>query len=622
MALTTRVALLALCLAPLAGAADAPEAADLPVRVERLHVTYVLDSDGRRVETRESAVKILRPHAIERARQRRLAYSTSVERAEIVEAYTRKPNGARVEVPESNYQFDVNKGREGGSPAFSDQTTLTLVYPDVAAGDVVVLKYRITETEPMFPGEFSVDERFSRAAAYDDVEVRIDAPVTLWSQHSVKDMAPVLDEARDGRRILSWSWKNPGPPRIKRGEAAVYDPEREPGYAYSTFHDYGEIAEAYGARARAKAVVTDRTRDLASEVTKGVEDARERARLLYEWVAENIDYAGNCIGVGAVVPRDQAFVLDNHIGDCKDHATLLQALLSAKGIESTQALVNAGTVYRLPEVPVVSMVNHVILYVPSLELYLDPTSDATPFGMLPLSDVDKPVLLVDGHHDGLRTPPLASSANRQIAKSRVTLKPDGTAAGAVQVSSMGVFASWGRERLRNMTDRQRDEYLEKFYRRDNATGFGRLASEDPKPLRDTFSYEVTFETEGLAQVPGPGALRIGPLYATEAPIFMMVAAADEENGEDASCFGGTVVEEYVYELPDGMKVIAVPKDVNLSNGTTTYRATYSLQGSTLTARREMVDTVDRNVCSASLQREFATLAKQIVADLKSQVVYQ
>jgi transglutaminase-like putative cysteine protease len=623
MAPWSRVALLATCLAALPAAAEAADAPDLPVRAEKLHVSYVLNPDGSCVETREQALKVLREQGIEFARQRHVSYSTSVERADVLEAYTRKADGRRVEVPKSNYQLHIDRGREDGSPAFSDRTQLTVVFPDVAAGDVVVLKYRVTETEPMFPGRFSVDERFNRMAAYDDVRVRIDAPAALWSQHAVKDMAQARDETRDGRRILEWSWKNPTPAKAKRRDDSVYDPEREPGYAYSTFRTYREIAEAYGDRARPKAAVTDRARRLAIDVVGGAKEPREQARLLYEWVAAKIEYAGNCIGVGAVVPRDQAFVLDNHMGDCKDKATLLQALLAAQGIESTQALVNSGSMYRLPGIPVVSMVNHVIVYVPSFDLYLDPTSRSTPFGMLPIDDSDKPVLLVDGYRDGIRTPPLKSSANRQVAKSRVTLKPDGSVAGTIEVSSSGLFATSGRERLRDMTAQQKDEFLERLYRRDNKTGFGRLESDDPKPMRDTFSYKITFETEEFARVPGPGAFVVSPLYATEAPIEMLAASTDEEEaGEEFACFGGTVVEEYVYELPKGMKVLAVPKDVSLSSGATTYRATYSLEGETLTVRREMVDETDRNVCPIAVQREFAKLARKIATDLKAQVVYE
>jgi hypothetical protein len=83
-----------------------------------------------------------------------------------------------------------------------------------------------------------------------------------------------------------------------------------------------------------------------------------------------------------------------------------------------------------------------------------------------------------------------------------------------------------------------------------------------------------------------------------------------------------VVEEYVYELPRGTKILAVPKDVNLSSGSTTYRATYSLKGRTLTARRELVDVVDHKVCPISEVREYAKLARKIASDLKAQVVYQ
>ncbi|MGO4779545.1 transglutaminase family protein, partial [Lysobacter sp. 2RAB21] len=141
-----------------------------------------------------------------------------------------------------------------------------------------------------------------------------------------------------------------------------YKVEDFPGYAFSTFRSYGQIAAAYGERALPKAAPTPRVRKLADEIAAGKKDQREVAKALYEWVSTNIQYAGNCIGLGAVVPRDQEFVLDNRIGDCKDHATLLQALLAAKNVPATQALINAGNVYQLPDIPVASSVNHVLNY--------------------------------------------------------------------------------------------------------------------------------------------------------------------------------------------------------------------------------------------------------------------
>ena len=80
------------------------------------------------------------------------------------------------------------------------------------------------------------------------------------------------------------------------------------------------------------------------------------------------------------------------MGDCKDHTTLLQALLAVKGIASTPVLINSGDAYTLPEVPAVDIFNHVINYVPSLDLYADSTARYTSFGLLPFDDSGKPVI--------------------------------------------------------------------------------------------------------------------------------------------------------------------------------------------------------------------------------------
>ena len=43
-----------------------------------------------------------------------------------------KPDGKRLDVRRDNFQLTVSGGKGSSAPAFSDETTLTIVFPDVA----------------------------------------------------------------------------------------------------------------------------------------------------------------------------------------------------------------------------------------------------------------------------------------------------------------------------------------------------------------------------------------------------------------------------------------------------------------------------------------------------------
>ncbi|NIP54919.1 MAG: DUF3857 domain-containing protein, partial [Aliifodinibius sp.] len=298
-----------------------------------------------------------------RMKSQNFTHSTSIEKLEVLEAYTRKANGKKITVPKDNYQVTINKGNGGAGAIFSDQTTVAIVFPDLEKNDSVYFRIKRTETEPMFPGHFSISRYYYSQTAYDDVKVRFDLPGDLEFKQEIRQMRE-KSFILDGRRIIELSYRNKKPVKTDRSDFSVWDESQEAGFALSSFPDYKAIAKAYAARALPKAKPTSRVKNLAAEIIRDEKDKKKQARMLYNWVATNISYAGNCIGVGAVVPHDTDFILDNRMGDCKDHATLLEALYRSVGIKSSQALINAQNVYRLPEVPLVSSVNHVINYLP------------------------------------------------------------------------------------------------------------------------------------------------------------------------------------------------------------------------------------------------------------------
>ncbi len=599
-----------------AGPAQAP--ASPASRVTHYTAAYTVNPDGSHVENRSWSMAVLKPEAVGTAGRTSVSYDRLLQKVSVIEAYTLKADGRKLKVLKSGFQ-DL-------PDAASGLQDLNVQFPDVTVGDTVVLSYRVTTSKPMFARQFSINESFPKTDTYDDVKIRIDLPAGLWSQDQARGFREVRREKKAGRQITEWAWDNKealqaAPPRLSGHEL-----EEEAGVLFSTFRSHAELAKAYGQGAHAKAVVTPKVQQLADKVTQdeNAKTPREVAKALYDWVALNIANAGTCLRLGSVVPRDVDAVLDSRSGDCKDHATLLQALLKAKGLQSGQALLNAGNAYGLPKVPVASMVNQVINHIPSLNLYLDTTADSVPFGMLPFAEEGKPVLLTEGHQDGLKTPVAPLGFNQQIMKTEVVVQADGSATGTVDVALRGMFAVNARLRLRQLTQVQAANMVKSFFESGGQTGSGSMVKDNARALRDTYGYRTQFKIDRWLKLPGPGSFTIAPLFYSESPVADYVAASSQTvvDGAETACSSGHSVEEYRYQLPPNVTVENLPKDVKLDSDKLSYSATYQLKDQVLTVKRVFDDRTVGNVCNAAQAQAYKDFAAQAVPDSTAQVVFK
>lgn len=595
---------------------------DLQVRFPSYKVSISIDEQGRATESRQWSRQILKEAALASTKTAGFSFSTSAQTGEVVEAYTLKADGRRIDVPKENYQLVVNRGQGGNSPVYSDQTSLSVVFSEVAVGDTEVFSYRVSQTEPLFPGKFSTAEILSQQLAYDEVRISIDFPASLNAKYGSRGLEQLAPQSTGDRKRIEWRWSNPAPVQAEREDWSIVDIDQQVHFSFTTFDSYADIASAYGKRATPKAVVTDRIRKLAGEIAGDAASPREQAKRLYEWVAMNISYAGNCIGIGAVVPRDLNFVLDNKIGDCKDHATLLQALLSARGIASTQALINAGSVHELPKIPVVSTVNHVINYIPSLDLYLDSTSETTPFGRLPRGDQGKPVLLVDGFRPDARTPSAAHSDNGETTRTAFSISADGAVDGTMDVSQTGDGAAATRDWVRSLTRNVEDDMVRNLFRAQGLIGNGTFTKDDPTGLSDTYRYKLSFSAEKYLRLPGAGAFFVNPPPGGGSVQKVLQFTDQTEKAADVACQGGVARDDYEIRLPKGLQVLSIPDDVKVSNNYLSYEARYRLKGNVLSIQREIEDKTSGTTCSPAVAAEYKKVGDAVMDDLRSQVLYK
>jgi transglutaminase-like putative cysteine protease len=600
-------------------------------KLTRSYYTYTVNTDGSFTNDIDYAVTLLKEDALDKTKQQSISYSTSVEKVDVIAAYTKKANGKRIDVPKTNFQLEVNSGKDKASPAFSDRTTLTIIFPDLEVGDTVAWRYKLTQTEPLFPNHFSETETFYKSVIYDDVRIKIDLPDSMPVKYETAGLTEKKAVQKNGRKIVEWTFSNKKAVEDKNDWGNVYRFGKYPGYMISTFPSYAAISEAYGVRAKHRAVVTPRIQKLADEVTKGKASPYEQAKALYEWVASNISYAGNCIGIGAVVPRSTDFVLDNHMGDCKDHATLLEALLAAKKIASTQALINSGSMYDLPKIPVVSMVNHVMNYIPSLGIYADSTSEDTPFGLLPDAAAGKPILLVDGYQEGLKIPPISHDSGVTISNTKITIGEDGSAKGHIQwvlKGRSGLFANTDK-RIKNYHEfkdskEKVEEYSKSMVKKQGfEVGKVTYSFDDHPKFADVSTSGISFDVKEFINAGSLGAFNIGSVFSSSYIYNSLKSSkVTDEPSTDFSCVGGHYEENYTYEFPKNLKILAVPDNISFKNALVSYQATFGLKDNTLTVIRKYDDVTSGPVCDPKVYKAYKELANKVMPNLKSQVVYK
>lgn len=144
-----------------------------------------------------------------------------------------------------------------------------------------------------------------------------------------------------------------------------------------------------------------------------------------------IRYTGVEFGQQAIVPYTPAESIHRGYGDCKDKATLMVSLLTALGVEAEVALLRAapGTDV-VEEMPGLNRFDHAIVHVPGdPEYWIDPTSEFTPLGQLPLMDQGRMTLLVREDTTGLTPTPVSLPADNSYREERrIGMPLEGTAA--------------------------------------------------------------------------------------------------------------------------------------------------------------------------------------------------
>ncbi len=321
-------------------------------------------------------------------------YNSANERLDIVNVQVTKPDGKTIVTGPDSIQ-DLSAPVAIQAPMYSDARQKHVTVSGLAAGDILEYHSVNTTVKPLTPGQFWQSWKFVNDAPCLDEQVELSIP----SNREIKIKAPpnVTSASRTEGDRKVYTWKStteraadtPIPPLMSGKffdvEALLRGAQSAPSrtLSFSSFDSWQQIGNWYAGLERERRAPTADLKTQAAEITKDAKTDLEKVRALYEYVTRNIRYVSLSFGVGRYQPHAAAEVLANRYGDCKDKATLLDALLEAEGIHSATALINSKSTIDT-DVPTPSQFDHAITFVSAggRDIWLDSTAQVAPFQYL------------------------------------------------------------------------------------------------------------------------------------------------------------------------------------------------------------------------------------------------
>jgi len=608
--------LFVLCCAALAcsGAWGANDGMDTSLVVARNAQHYVVQRDGSSTLTWEQLTEVAEERGVGEAGQRNFNVRTGLEDLEVIEAYTEKPDGRRIRVQPDQIKLQ-QQGQVAGAAAFQDVKIETIVFPEVAIGDKLYSKTRLTRHRALFDGQFS-DFTAPDAHPTRELSLTYDLPADMPLKSDARGFKLASMVSAGGRNVYRWEYVPADVPRIESDTVSALD--FGPRLLVATFQDQAQLGRAYDQAAHAAAVPGPRVKALVDTLVRQLADPRAKALAIDNWVRRNVRFVSVGMQDVGLHPHPADTVLENGYGDCQDHAALMQAMLAAAGIDSTPALINAGNLYRLSEAPSLDQFNHLIVYVPSLDLYLDSTALDIEAGYLRWDNLDKPVVLT--RTGEIRHTPV-QQAGRIWSRYRVRIAADGSATLDFKRGHEGWYEENARIAVAGMSAAVRAFQVKSILLQKGMKGSGTMDANDPTPTDPGYVVSEQGTVDDWAYLPGTVGIYADSSFHVGVSWVLHAMTREARRTQPYLCPDDDFTEDAVFELPAGASVLAVPKDTRVASPYFQYQSEFRLQGQTLRVHRRLKTVkADSRVCTPEDFQAMQPDIRGMMHDIRSQFI--
>jgi Tfp pilus assembly protein PilF len=493
-------------------------------------VKIELDEAGRFHRRTHRIIEIRNDRDVERWSNLSVPWRKAYESRPEIHARVIRPDG-EVRTLDSKTVVEAPAG-EVGNGIYSDGIVLKVLPPGLAPGSVLEVSVQEHENKALF-----------QSGRYDQFPLRSALPIDRMQMTLAWHPSQKLRMRwPDSLRLKKTEGKTPaGWPQVTlSGEQIDAEPMPE---ALSSLEESGSYLEISSAESWAQGaaeyqkIVEEQSRQskkipsLVNRLKKGKKTPADVIAAVTYYVQKEIRYTSLAFGEASVVPRTPDETLERAYGDCKDKATLAQAMLKEAGLNSRLALLQtAPHPQQSDDMPGLDRFNHVILAVQTGKdwTWIDLTAEFFKPGLLPPAVAGQKALLVGPEGNELRTIPVSKMEDNKLTITKTfKLARLGPAHMVRTETAQGIFDTFFR---RSLSADSPDELMKEIELTvDPQAELESARASDPKDFGKPIRLEGRFQNVGTVDVWPAGT----QVFAFPHQLFSgMPAALDPLNERD------------------------------------------------------------------------------------------
>lgn len=487
---------------------------------------------------------------------------------------------------ENNFDFMGNISsakviKPNGAEIVPDMNGNMVVFKNLGAGDILEVE-GIYDYQPT--GELDNDFAmmtvlsFDAPVYYDKLEVAV--PHGKYINHRCyklpDNLAKITSDSFD-----YYKWEYSDVHKSEREEASLDDADMYDGIMISTMPDWSKVVSWYKHRTYKKLETSYEIREvLDSIITPGMTQ-QQKVEAIYNYLTRAIKYSYVPFLQSGYIPKRCGLTLSSRIGDCKDVATVMVAMLRQVDIESYYTLVKTNYFDHQKYLPS-TYFDHVVAgyYLDGKLHFLDMTTDFYPEYTLTDADAGAYALLIkDGEHELFQLPAdnLDPSKNKVEMNIDATLLADKSVRMKVASTEPGIAGGLMREYFSRTSEAgQKNMILEKM-------GRGVFQNMELVDYKFENIQDISHPLQASYKLTAKGfSDKVANLYIFRAPYMTAVLSNQALNSKMRYnrlnlrdiCKVTPTEQKVDIHFPAGYHLLEVPQNINLHSEYGDYTVTY------------------------------------------------